>query len=89
MEDYRYLTVGFTYEDSNIGTEYTAKSTFPVFEEIGDTDLGLIGTQFKCFLDQIGYAGMRNDYMLMESLTGDEYDAIVDFLEAYREKAKE
>lgn len=87
MEDCRYLTIGFTYEDSTIGTEYAAKSTFPVFESLGETDLELIGTKIKCFLDQVGYYGMRNDYMLMESLTEEEYDAVIDFLEKYREKS--
>ena len=86
MEDYRYLTIGFTYKDSNTGTVYTSESTFPVFEEVVDTDLGLIGEQFRCFLDQVGYYGMRNDCMLMESLTDDEYDAVIDFLEKYRDK---
>lgn len=67
---------------------YSAESAFEVYEDIGDSVLDEMGKQFNIFLRQAGYI-RPNDYLFMESITDEEYDAIEDFLNEYRSKQAE
>lgn len=80
------ITIGFSLENEH-GDKYTSSSTVEIFYDLGDTELSVIGEQLNAFLNQCGYI-RRNDNILMEDLTDEEYDALVDFLEDLREDKK-
>lgn len=85
MEDC-ILTIGFSLESTEIAGCYEAKSKVPIFRDFDD-ELSVIGQQLVCFLRQAGYV-MKNDYLYMDSITADEYEAIDEFLKEIREKQK-
>lgn len=76
------ITIGFSLED-RCGNLYSQSSTVEVFEDLGETELDVIGTQLNTFLKQCGYT-RYNDNILMEDLSDDEYDAVVDYLDDLR-----
>lgn len=78
------ITIGFHYVDE-CNNEFKNQSTVEVFYSLGDTNLSVIGTCLNNFLRQVGFY-RHNDNILMEDLTDDEYDAVVDFLEQYRDE---
>lgn len=76
------ITVGFRYVDQ-FHNVFSAETTVEVFDSLDESELDVIGRQLNGFLGQCGfYRG--GDYVLMESLTEEEYDAVVDFLYDYR-----
>lgn len=79
MED--KLTIKFELKDE-YGLTYTSSSEFQVYSDFGDTTVDLIGQYLNTFLVQCGYS--RRDNIFMESLTDDELEAVVYFLEDYR-----
>lgn len=81
MEEPR-IKIGFTLTD-HFGNEYSATSNVEVFESLGERDLDVIGEQLNTFLRQIGYIRSR-DCMLMEDLTEEEHDALLDYLDELR-----
>lgn len=81
------VTIGFHYVDE-YNNEFKNESTVEVFYSLGDTNLSIIGTCLNNFLRQIGFY-RHNDNILMEDLTDEECDAVVDFLEQYREERTE
>lgn len=86
MEDC-VLTIGFSLESTEVTGHYEAVSKVPIFRDFDD-ELSVIGQQLVCFLRQAGYMYMKNDYLFMESITADEYEAIDEFLKEFREKQK-
>lgn len=84
MED--KLTIGFRLVNG-CGNEFSSESTLEVFRDLGETELDVIGTQFNTFLKQCGYA-RYNDNILMEDLSDDEYDALVNYLDDLRADAE-
>lgn len=78
------ITIGFRMKDTN-GGEYTQESTVEVFFDQGEDELQVIGRQLNCFLRQVGYF-RHNDYILMEDLTEDEYEAAEEFLGEFRKE---
>lgn len=86
MEDC-VLTIGFSLENTEVTGHYEAVSKVPIFRDFDD-ELSVIGQQLVCFLKQAGYVYMKNDYLFMESITADEYDAISKFLEEFRKEHK-
>lgn len=86
MEDC-VLTIGFSLENTEVTGHYEAVSKVPIFKGFDD-ELSVIGQQLVCFLKQVGYVCMKNDYLFMESITADEYDAISKFLKEFRKEHK-
>lgn len=80
------ITIGFTLGD-RCGNLYSQSSTVEVFEDLGETELDVIGAQLNTFLKQCGYT-RYNDNILMEDLSDDEYDAVVDYLDDLRADAE-
>ena len=80
------LTIGFRLQNE-CGDMFSQDSTLEVFDDLGDTDFDVIGDQLNCFLKQCGYY-RPNDNIFMESLTDEEYDAVAEFLEKFREEKK-
>lgn len=76
------IKIGFTYEDE-LGEEFSASSSRQIFEDLGEAPLDIISEQLNIFLKQIGFV-RRNEYILMDDLTADEYDALKDYLEQLR-----
>ena len=83
MEEPR-IKIGFTFTD-RFGNEYSTTSNVEVFEPLGERDLDVIGELLNIFLRQIGYIRSR-DCMLMEDLTEEEHDALLDYLDELRNK---
>ena len=83
MEDNK-LTIGFNLIDE-FGNEYHAESKESPYDE---DDLEFIGRQLNTFLSQCGYY-RKHSYIFMESINEDEYEAIADFLENYRNGNKD
>lgn len=82
MEDV-LLTIEFALESSEVNGRYEQKSQVPVYRQF-DTELSIIGQQLVSFLKQVGYGHMDKDYIYVESLTADEYEAVEEFVEKYR-----
>lgn len=82
MADNNKLTVGFTLENE-FGDKFSMSSTAEVFTDLGETDVMFLGDQFNIFLKQCGYY-RKNDHILMEDVTEEEYDALIEYLEELR-----
>ena len=86
-ENDHLITVGFHYV-SELGHEFKAESKTTYIPEFGETELSMIGGCLNAFLRQIGFY-RRNDWMLMEDLTEEEYDALTDYLQELRHERGE
>lgn len=82
MEEPR-IKIGFTFTD-RFNNEYASSSCVEVFDSLGETDLDVIGEQLNTFLSQIGYC-RNGDCVLMEGLTEEERDALLDYLSYLRD----
>ena len=80
------LTVGFSLEDES-GNKYSATTSADVLVDLGYTDIDFIGEQLNTFLKQCGYK-RKNNYIFMESITEEEYDALSDYLNKFRQQDK-
>ena len=78
------ITIGFHYVDE-YKNEFKNESTVEVSYSLGDTCLSVIGDCMNNFLRQVRFY-RYNDNILMEDLTDEEYDAVVDFITQYREE---
>ena len=76
------IVIGFHYEDE-YGNVFDSSSKVDVFLNLGDTDLSIIGEKLNTFLRQCGYY-RKNDYILMEDLTDDEYCELEAYLSRLR-----
>lgn len=80
MED--KIRIRFELTDES-GNNYVSESTTEVFTNFGKTDISVIGEQLNVFLKQCGY-NRKNDHILMESLTEEEYYKLADYLDELR-----
>lgn len=82
MEDKIRIRFELTDENKN---NFINESTVDVI--FGDTVLNTIGEQLNAFLRQCGYM-RKNDYIFMEDITDEEYEALGDYLRSLRSKEK-
>lgn len=78
------IKIKFELTDEN-GNNFINDSTVEVFHSLGETDLDVIGKQLNTFLKQCGYV-RKNDYIFMEDITEEEYDALADCLHELRNR---
>lgn len=76
------LTLGFNLTNE-FGYEYSMKSKKEVTSDIYENDLDFFGENFNLFLKQCGYY-RKNDYIFMEDVTEDEYEALSGYLRELR-----
>lgn len=81
------LKIGFSYEDTDINCTFSSESCVEIMEDF-ETDYSFIGKQLNAFLKQCGYF-RDGEYMLMNSLTEDEYEQLSDYLTELRDNKKE
>lgn len=81
------ITISFGYSDE-FGNSYSQSSTVGVFHDLGERELDVIGEQLNTFLSQCGYI-RKNDNILMEDLSDEEYEALADYLEELRAPKEE
>lgn len=74
------ITIRFEIDDLNC--HYEAEST--MIRDYGADTLADMGEKFNIFLKQAGFI-RKNDYIFMEDVTEEEYEAIGDFLHSYRQ----
>lgn len=84
LRDEPSVVIGFTYTDED-GASYSAESELVEFREFGDTYPSLMMQQFYHFMKQIGYEPGGTLFFDI-GITDDEYDAIIKFLNEYRER---
>ena len=80
------LTIGFSLEDE-FGNKYSATTSSEVLVDLDYTDIDFIGEQLNIFLKQCGYS-RKNDFIFMDSVTEEEYDALSDYLNELRRQDK-
>lgn len=71
--------------ETALGGRYVQESQFEVFTDLGDTEVDCIGEQLNVFLKQAGYI-RKNDYIFMEDVNEDEYDALSNYLRSMRDR---
>lgn len=83
------ISIKFEHTDEN-GYFYSAESKFEVFDGFNgfDSPLDELGRAFNIFLRQVGYA-FDKEYILMESIDAEEYEALAEYLEEYRKRKAE
>lgn len=81
------ITIGFRFTNE-FGDDFSSDSTVSVYSDLGETELDTIMGAFNQFLRQIGYI-RRNDLIFAKDLTEEEYDAVSNFLDDYREGRNE
>ena len=81
------ITIRFELVDT-FNNRFMQESDFPVFYDLGDTELGCIGEKFNTFLEQVGYV-RTNDYIFMEDVNEEELEALQHYLEEYRDIARQ
>lgn len=77
------IKIGFTFTD-RFGNEYSATSEVEMFDSLGYSEVDAIGDKLNVFLRQLGYP-RNNDNILMEDLTDEEHEALLDYLYEIRE----
>ena len=82
-ENQNKITISFNFENE-FGDKFSATTTSEIFSELGDTDVGFIGEQLNIFLKQCGYV-RKNNFIFMEDITEEEYDALADYLTELRQ----
>ena len=65
------------------GNDYRAESQVTVHYDCGERELNIIGEQLNVFLKQCGYS-RKNDFLFMEDITEEEYEALEEYLEEFR-----
>lgn len=78
------ITIKFEFIDED-GSHFSSSSELNVFEDFGRSAIEMIGEQLNTFLRQLTYS-RPNNYIFMEDVNEEEYDAIDDFLRDYRNK---
>lgn len=73
------MTIGFHFVDE-YGNEYNAESSEAMFDS---SPLEIIGRKLDAFLKQISFV-RDGEYILMDSLTEDEYDKLSAYLQEMR-----
>lgn len=81
------ITIEFALTDE-CGNRFTQSSCAEIFHEYGETDLEYIGKQLNVFLRQCGFY-RENNYILMEDITEDEYEALTCYLDTLRNTESE
>lgn len=64
---------------------FATETNCNVWYDVGDTTLGTIFQYFNSFLNYCGFH-RENDYILEDSLTGEEYDLLSEYLLEIRNK---
>lgn len=72
---------------NEFGHNFKMENEVEVYPDIGNDEKDELSEAFNNFMNQIGYR-FNNDYILMESLTEDEYNYLLSCLDDYREKDK-
>ena len=78
------LRIKFELTDK-FGNDYINESQVDVYYNHGEREIDVIGEQLNVFLKQCGYV-RSNDYIFMEDITEDEYDALASYLSELRSK---
>jgi len=81
------LTIRFELINE-FGEEFSQSSSVGVHQDVGGSDLDVIGGNLNVFLKQCGYY-RKHDNIFMGSVSDEEYDAIDAFLEKYRQDKEE
>ena len=82
----KFPIVKFEYTDEN-GYRTSLEIEQEYFDNLGETELSHLFAMFNKFLQAAGFS-RENEYILEESLTGDEYVYLSEQLEAYRKDNK-
>ena len=82
MQNDEKITIKFELTNE-FGDHFIQESTLEVFKDLGENDIDRIGELLNVFLKQAGYI-RKNDYIFMEDVTAEEFDALTDFLDDYR-----
>lgn len=85
--DENRIAIKFELTDENQNF-FSAESRIEVFEEFASV-LDELGMAFNNFLKQAGYTYFDKEYLLMKSLDGEEYEALLEYLEEYRKRKVE
>lgn len=85
--DENRIAIKFELTDENQNF-FSAESRVEVFEEFASV-LDELGMAFNNFLKQAGYTYFDKEYLLMKSLDGEEYEALLEYLEEYRKRKAE
>lgn len=85
--DENKISIKFELTDENQNF-FSAESRITVFEEFASV-LDELGMAFNNFLKQAGYTFFDKEYLLMKSLDGEEYEALLEYLEEYRKRKAE
>lgn len=81
------IAIKFELTDENQNF-FSAESRVEVFEEFASV-LDELGMAFNNFLKQAGYTYFDKEHLLMKSLDGEEYEALLGYLEEYRKRKAE
>lgn len=84
MSDEERIRIRFELTDE-CGNNYISETNGEVFRDLDENDIDIIGRQLNIFLKQCGYH-RKNDYIFMESVTEEEYEAIAEFLNELRNR---
>lgn len=81
MDDKKFR-IKFELTDE-FGNDYINESRVDVHYDCGERELDVIGEQLNVFLKQCGYV-RKNDYIFMEDITEEEYEALAVYLDELR-----
>ena len=85
MEENNKVTLKFSYTNE-YGETYNAENTYEIYDEI-TSELHELVYHFNNFLRQVGF--IRDNHMLEDDLTFEEYKLLEDTLRDYRAKKLE
>lgn len=68
------------YYRNEYGSEYEISKTAEPFPDFGEDTMMMFAQVINLFLKHIGFLAFDKDYVVLESVTQEEYDAIVDYL---------
>ena len=83
------LRIKLEMEDKNIGHSLTMEQTSETYDDMGENELTILSRFINDFLKVYGYPRYDKEYICLESVTGDEYDALMCYLDELRNPTEE
>lgn len=72
------------YYRNEFGSEYEMSRTAETYSEYGADTISTFARMINLFLKQVGYVGYDKDMVFLESVTEDEYEMLLGYLQDMR-----
>ena len=83
------LKIKLTMEEPQVKHSLTMEQECEVYDNLGDSEILRLAEFINHFLRAYGYPAYDKEYVFLESVTEEEYNALQDYLCDFREESVE